>query len=299
MIVPRRCNNLVAAAKSILTHDVRTHVCIGGISEIAVRRAADEAGLARWVEPPFGRAVRNDDRGRTSGLLLSRLMVVLLTASATATASTTASTTASLWLVAALAAPAVPAPTPSATVSGPALTTLAPLTALVVLSLPVAAALLTVFGPIHRVIRLSISPNTIVTRHWRRVRCSIGFRCRTRSVPYGFAAVGIAVWIRIGGARLGFRIGLLARATAAAGRTSRFVHCVEKKDGAELGLIGGRCSYVARSSRASWSAVYCTRSGNPCPVPRTAGGAHYCIQYGAIRPAAQPSVKPQYGLAPS
>ena len=161
--------------------------------------------------------------------------------------------------------------------TGPALlAVLTPLTPLVVLTLPVAAASRNVVGPIYRVIRLSVSA-AVVTRRWRLVRRLIDFRGRTRRILHGRIAVGVAVRIRIGRARLGFGISFLARATATAGRTTGFGHCMEKKNAAKLGRIGGRCSYVARSSRASWSAVYCTRSGNPCPVPRTAGGAGCCL----------------------
>ena len=276
MIMPRRSNDLVAAAKSVLTNDVWTHVRIGGIGEIAVRRAADEAGFARWVKPPLGRAVWNDDWRRTGGLLLTGLMVLLLTTATTATTATTTSATA-LWLVGAMTASAVPAPSPSATVTWAALLPILPaLTPLLVLALPVAAAAWNVVGPIYCVIRLSVSA-AVVTRGWCRIRRVFGFRGGTRRLLDRLTAAGIAVRIRIGGARLGFGIGFLARATATAGRTTRFGHCMEKKSAAKLGLIGGRCSYVARSSRASWSAVYCTRSGNPCPVPRTAGGAGCCL----------------------
>jgi len=133
-------------------------------------------------------------------------------------------------------------------------------------------------------------------------------------------SIGLAIWVRLG-IRRSIGIGIGARTAAAAGRTT-FVHVYWQggNDGAvrnrrsvgcswrchavaryglsgrlataskrEVGSTGGRYMEVARSSRASWSAVNYTRSENHCPAPRTAGGAHYCLQYGWNRPRAQPS----------
>jgi hypothetical protein len=51
MIVSGGGENLVAAAEHELSHDVRRHVRIAGLSEIAVRGAADEPALALRIVP--------------------------------------------------------------------------------------------------------------------------------------------------------------------------------------------------------------------------------------------------------
>jgi len=62
MIVPGRGENLITAAEHVLSHDIRRHIRIARLGEIAVGRSADEATFALRIEPARGLAVGNDWR---------------------------------------------------------------------------------------------------------------------------------------------------------------------------------------------------------------------------------------------
>jgi hypothetical protein len=64
MVVSGGGENLVATAEHVLPHDVRRHVRIAWLSEVAVRGSANESALALWIEPPRCLAIRNDWRYR-------------------------------------------------------------------------------------------------------------------------------------------------------------------------------------------------------------------------------------------
>ena len=181
MIMSGGRDDLVTSAQAVLTNHVWTDIGVRRIGEVAVGRATDESGLARWIEPAFGRAIGNNDRWRSRGLCFTRLMLMLVLVS-----TATAATTTALRLIATVTASAIPPPSPPATISlltalataltaalTAALATLATLaTALVaVLTRPVLllstwVALLSIFRPINRVvwfIRLATTRSTVAT----------------------------------------------------------------------------------------------------------------------------------------
>jgi len=60
--VPRRCPHSIAAAEHVLPHDVRRHVRIARLSEVAVRGSANESAFALWIEPTRCLSIRDDWR---------------------------------------------------------------------------------------------------------------------------------------------------------------------------------------------------------------------------------------------
>jgi hypothetical protein len=59
MIVSGGGENLVAAAEHVLPHDVRRHVRIAWLGEVAVRGSANKSAFALWIEPTRCLAIRN------------------------------------------------------------------------------------------------------------------------------------------------------------------------------------------------------------------------------------------------
>jgi hypothetical protein len=135
MIVTRRRDDLVAATETMLLDDVRPDVGVGRIGEIAHLGAANEARLARRIEPALRRAIRNDDRRRSR---LARLAAIAATLITTVVAPVMPAAT--LLVAAALATSAIASTTPSAAMSAAALALVLPVLLIVV----VAAG---VFGP--------------------------------------------------------------------------------------------------------------------------------------------------------
>jgi len=81
MIVSGGGENLVAAAEHVLSHDVRRHVRIAWLGEVAVRGSANESSFALWIEPPRCLAIRNDWRNGCAialGLLGARRILLRL-----------------------------------------------------------------------------------------------------------------------------------------------------------------------------------------------------------------------------
>jgi hypothetical protein len=81
VIVAACGKHFIAAAQHVLPHDIRRHICIAGLGEIAVRGSANEAAFALRIEPPSGLAIRNDGGNwcaRAASLLL--LLLLLLAA---------------------------------------------------------------------------------------------------------------------------------------------------------------------------------------------------------------------------
>jgi hypothetical protein len=78
MIVSGRREKLVASAQHVLPHDIRRHVRIARLGQIAVRGAADEATLALWIEPASGFSIGNDGSCRGAGNLFAARRIGLL-----------------------------------------------------------------------------------------------------------------------------------------------------------------------------------------------------------------------------
>jgi hypothetical protein len=86
MIVSGGGENLVAAAEHVLPHDVRRHVRIAWLREVAVRGSANEAALALWIEPARCLAIRNHWRNGCAialGLVGALRILLRLTLSST------------------------------------------------------------------------------------------------------------------------------------------------------------------------------------------------------------------------
>jgi hypothetical protein len=124
MIVAGGGEDFVAAAQHVLPHDLRRHVRITGLGEVAVRGAANEAALTLRIEPTRRLAIgnyRRHWRALSAALLLIAARPVLLSAAAALSASALIASATSvvamialallsaLMLLAAAAAPAAPA----------------------------------------------------------------------------------------------------------------------------------------------------------------------------------------------
>jgi hypothetical protein len=97
--------HLVATPQHVLTHDVRRHVSIAGLGQIAVRGAANEATFALRIEPACGFSIRYHWSDWCAGSLL---FAAASTSTATATVTATSSTG---WIL-------LPLPAASALVAG-------------------------------------------------------------------------------------------------------------------------------------------------------------------------------------
>jgi hypothetical protein len=78
MIVSGRREELVASAQHVLPHDIRRHIRIARLGQIAVRGAANEAALALWIEPASGLSIGNDGGCRGAGNLFAARRIRLL-----------------------------------------------------------------------------------------------------------------------------------------------------------------------------------------------------------------------------
>jgi hypothetical protein len=78
MIVSGRREKLVASAQHVLPHDIRRHIRIARLGQIAVRGAADEAAFALWIEPASGLPIGNDGSCRGAGNLFAARRIWLL-----------------------------------------------------------------------------------------------------------------------------------------------------------------------------------------------------------------------------
>jgi hypothetical protein len=81
MIVSGGGENLIAAAEHVLPHDVRRHVRIAWLSEVAIRGSANESAFALWIEPTRCLAIRNDRRNGCAialGLIGARRILLRL-----------------------------------------------------------------------------------------------------------------------------------------------------------------------------------------------------------------------------
>src|ERR1700687_5536471 len=67
MIVAGGGKHLIAAAQHVLPHDIRRHIRVARLGEIAVCGPADAAALALRVEPDRGLSVLDDRRYRWTG----------------------------------------------------------------------------------------------------------------------------------------------------------------------------------------------------------------------------------------
>jgi hypothetical protein len=122
MIVAGGGEDFVAAAQHVLPHDLRRHVRITGLGEVAVRGAANEAALTLRIEPTRRLAIgnyRRHWRALSAALLLIAARPVLLSAAALSASALIASATSVVAMIAlallsalmllAAAAPAAPA----------------------------------------------------------------------------------------------------------------------------------------------------------------------------------------------
>jgi hypothetical protein len=91
VIVAGGGENLVAAAQHVLPHDLRRHVRISGLGEVAVGGTANESALTLWIEPTGRFTIRNYRREwralPAALLLLITARAVRLSAAATLSAS--------------------------------------------------------------------------------------------------------------------------------------------------------------------------------------------------------------------
>jgi hypothetical protein len=78
VIVPRGGEHLIPAAQHVLPHDVRRHVRISRLGQVAVRGPADEPALALRIEPARGLSVGNDGSCWCARNLLASLGIRLL-----------------------------------------------------------------------------------------------------------------------------------------------------------------------------------------------------------------------------
>src|ERR1700674_3569995 len=78
MIMPGGREHLVAPSQHVLPHDIRGHVRIARLGEIAVRRPADEPALALRIEPPRGLPIGNDGSHWCARALLGTRRIRLL-----------------------------------------------------------------------------------------------------------------------------------------------------------------------------------------------------------------------------
>jgi hypothetical protein len=78
VIVPGGGEYLIAAAQHVLPHDIRRHVRIARLGEIAVSGAADEAAFALRIEPARSLSIGNDGGCRCAGNLLATRCIWLL-----------------------------------------------------------------------------------------------------------------------------------------------------------------------------------------------------------------------------
>jgi hypothetical protein len=69
VVVAGRSENLVASTQHVLTHDLRRHIGVARLCQVAVRGAANEAALALRVEPAGGFAIGDDRRDWCAGRL--------------------------------------------------------------------------------------------------------------------------------------------------------------------------------------------------------------------------------------
>jgi hypothetical protein len=87
MIVAGGGENLIAAAQHVLPHNLRRHVGVTRLGQIAVGRSADESAVALRVEPARGFAVGYDWSERRALTLITALSLLLLPLSAAAAAA--------------------------------------------------------------------------------------------------------------------------------------------------------------------------------------------------------------------
>jgi hypothetical protein len=107
LIVTGRRQNFVTAAQHVLPHDLRWHVRVARLSEVAVRRPANKAALALGVEPAGGFSIRNHwSKWCALSLIAARGALLLLLVAATTSTSTAAATTTALSAASALIASA-------------------------------------------------------------------------------------------------------------------------------------------------------------------------------------------------
>jgi hypothetical protein len=78
VIVPGRRENLIAATEHVLSHDLRRHIRIARLREIAVRCSANETAFALRIEPARGFAVWNDGSNWSALLWLAARSALLL-----------------------------------------------------------------------------------------------------------------------------------------------------------------------------------------------------------------------------
>jgi len=103
VIVTGRRQNFVTAAQHVLPHDLRRHVRIARLGEVAVRRPADEAAFALWVEPARSFSIRDHWSERCALSLIAAwpaLLLLLVAATSTAAATTTSALSAASALIA-------------------------------------------------------------------------------------------------------------------------------------------------------------------------------------------------------
>jgi hypothetical protein len=78
VIVSRGGEHLVPAPQHVLPHDVRRHVRIAWLRQIAVRGSANEAAFALRIEPASGLSIGNDGSRWSAGDLLAARRIRLL-----------------------------------------------------------------------------------------------------------------------------------------------------------------------------------------------------------------------------
>jgi hypothetical protein len=144
----------IRLAQRELTHDVRRHVRVALLGQIAVRRATDEPRVTRWIEPATRLAGRHDLNRllRLTLMLIAAISAIAAIAAVSTIATISTISTLMLMLAAALAisarststSPAMTTSVPAILISAVAISAIIPIAILILLVLRTVVVLWTV-----------------------------------------------------------------------------------------------------------------------------------------------------------